>query len=227
MPENSEHLLPVETGQAMHGTATSSSAAAIDLGPTYEELKPVRWCREELAGRMAELSSLGAGAALTMAFELVLEAQLSGEPVCWITMLESSFYPPDVARSGIDLASLPIVRVKNGSGAARAADKIIRSGAFGLVVVDLVEAGDRTFVPSPLQSRLLGLASKHSTALLFLTAKKDEAPSIGPLISLRARASRVRTAEGRFTCDIDIIKDKRRGPGWTHCEVRHGPTGLR
>lgn len=176
---------------------------------------------------MAELSTLGAGAGLTMAFELVLEAQLTGEPVCWIGMLESSFYPPDVARSGVDLAALPIVRVKNGSAAARAADKIIRSGAFGLVIVDLVEAKERAFVPAPLQSRLLGLAGKHDTALLFLTEKKNEAGSIGPLISLRARANRTRTAEGRFTCDIDIVKDKRRGPGWTHCEVRHGVSGLR
>jgi recombination protein RecA len=193
----------------------------------YQPRTPVTWSRKELAGRIAELSSLGAGAGLTMAFELVLEAQLEGEPVCWVTMLDSSFYPPDITRSGIDLASLPVVRVKNGSAAARAADKLIRSGAFGLVVVDLVEARDRAFVPTPLLSRLLGLAGKHDTALLFLTEKQNEAPSIGPLISLRARAGRARTAEGRFTCDIEILKDKRRGPGWTHCEVRHGPSGLR
>ena len=225
MPENSESLLE---NQAMLGQAASTtSTVTVTIEPDYEPRKPVRWSHKELAGRMAELSSLGAGAALTMAFELVLEAQLSGEPVCWITMLESSFYPPDAARSGIDLASVPVIRVKNGSGAARAADKIIRSGAFGLVIVDLVEARDRAFVPTPLQSRLLGLAAKHNTALLFLTEKQNEAASIGPLISLRARASRTRTAEGRFTCDIEIIKDKRRGPGWTHCEVRHGPAGLR
>jgi len=162
-----------------------------------------------------------------MAFELIVEAQLEGEPACWITTLDSCFFPPDAARSGVDLAALPVIRSRNGQTAARAADKIIRSGAFGLVVIDLWEAGINAFVPTPLQSRLLGLAGKHETALLVLTRKQDEAPSIGPLISLRARSTRTRTTEGRFVCDIEVLKDKRRGPGWTHCEVRHAPSGLR
>jgi recombination protein RecA len=176
---------------------------------------------------MAELSSSGSGSPLTMAFALVLEAQLEGEPVCWITTLSSSFFPPDVIRSGIDLDALPVVRTGDSRSAARVADKIIRSGAFGLVVVDISETERTDFVPSPLQSRLLGLVGKHETALLFLTRKQDEAPSIGPLISLRVRATRKRTAEDRFLCDMEVLKDKRRGPGWTHCEVRHAPPGLR
>jgi recombination protein RecA len=162
-----------------------------------------------------------------MAFDLVLEAQLEGEPVCWITTLDSSFFPPDAARSGVDLAALAVVRTRDGHAAARTADKILRSGAFGLVVIDLWGAGTRALVPSPLQSRLLGLAGKHGAALLFLTHKQDDAPSIGPLVSLRARATRTRTAEGRFLCDVEVLKDKRQGPGWTHCEVRHAPSGLR
>jgi recombination protein RecA len=162
-----------------------------------------------------------------MAFDLVVEAQLEGEPSCWITTLDSCFFPPDAARSGVDLAALAVIRTRDGHAAARAADKIVRSGAFGLVVIDLWDAGPKAFVPSPLQSRLLALVGKHGAALLFLTCKQDDAPSIGPLISLRARATRTRTAEGRFVCDVEGLKDKRRGPGWAHCEVRHGPSGLR
>ncbi len=47
------------------------------------------------------------------------------------------------------------------------------------------------------------------------------------LPSLRGEVRRKRCAEGRFTCELHALKDKRRGPGWRHSEVFHGPTGLR
>lgn len=185
---------------------------------------------KHLHGRLGELSGVGAGAVLTMGFQLVLESQLEDEPVAWITIEESNFFPPDVAESGVDLDALPVIRVSDTRSAARAADKLVRCGAFGLVVLDLAgpTASRRSqSLPIPLQSRLLGLASKHDTALLFLTAKDQHAPSLGPLISLRAQATRLRTAEDSFTCKIEVIKDKRSGPGWSHQELRHGPPGLR
>lgn len=183
-----------------------------------------------LRGRLGELSGTDAGAVLTLGFQLVLESQLEGEPVAWITTEESNFFPPDVAESGIDLEALPVIRVSDTRCAARAADKLVRSGAFGLVVLDLAgpTTGDQPLsLPIPIQSRLLGLVGKHDTALLFLTAKDHQVPSLGSLISLRAQATRIRTAEDSFTCEIEVIKDKRRGPGWSHQEVRHGPAGLR
>jgi recombination protein RecA len=178
----------------------------------------------QLAGRLTELSSWGNSTALTLAVELVLQSQQEGEPVAWVTAPQATFYPPDVARCGVDLDALPVVRVPDGPAAARAADKLIRSGAFGLIIVDL---GSHRPIPIPLQSRLLGLVGKHQTALLFLTEKQSEAPSIGSLVSLRAQATRRQTAENRFACDVKILKDKRRGPGWSHVEMRHGPAGLR
>lgn len=181
---------------------------------------------ESLRGRLVELSSWGNMAPLTFACGLVLEAQLTGEPAAWIATGESHFYPPDFARCGIDLDALPVVRVANARTAARAADKLVRSGAFGLVLIDLIDLGANAAVPSPLQSRLLALAGKHATAVLFLTRKKAEAPSLGSLVSLRAQANRRRTVEGRYACDVEIVKDKRRGPGRSHVEVHHGPAGL-
>jgi recombination protein RecA len=183
-----------------------------------------RWSRSELGGRLVELSSWGDTAGLTLAFEMVAEAQHEGEPAAWITACASTFFPPDVARSGIDLDALPVIRAPDAQAAARAADKLVRSGAFGLVVLDL---GANANVAAPLQTRLLGLASRHDTAVLFLTEKQREAPSLGSLVSLRAQAVRKRTAEDRFSCEAGIVKDKRRGPGWSHREIRHGPAGLR
>ena len=177
-----------------------------------------------MGGRLVELSSWGGSAALTLAFELVAEVQQDGEPAAWIAGSSSTFYPPDAARCGIDLDALPVVRVRDEQSAARAADKLVRSGAFDLVVIDLVRNAS---IPAPLETRLLGLASKHGTTVLFLTEKQEESPSLGSLVSLRAQAVRKRTAEDRFSCEARILKDKRRGPGWSHREIRHGPAGLR
>jgi RecA/RadA recombinase len=90
--------------------------------------------RSELAGRLAELSSWGGGARLTLAFDLILQAQTEGRATAWIAVGRSMFFPPDAARCGVDLEAMPIVRVPDARAAARAADKLVRSGAFDLVV---------------------------------------------------------------------------------------------
>ena len=203
------------------GARTRDSDAAAERA--HRESAALRWSRSELAGRLVELSSWGGGALLTLAFELVLQAQREAEPVAWITG-SSTFFPPDAARCGIDLDALPVIRVPDAPSAARAADKLLRSGAFGLVILDL---GTQSAIPPPLQTRLLGLASKHDAAVLFLTEKPDDAPSLGSLVSLRAQAVRSRTGEDKFSCEARAVKDKRRGPGWSHRELRHGPAGLR
>jgi recombination protein RecA len=186
---------------------------------------PARWELPELSGRVCELSGLGAAAQLSLAFTLVEEAQRGGEPVAWITDRASTFFPPDAAASGVDLEALPVVFVPDAPAAARAADRLARSGAFGLVVLDLV--GTRAEVPPALQSRLAGLAQRHGTAVLYLTEKSAEGASVGPLVSLRCQADREGREGGRLTCRVRVVKDKRRGPGWTHAELRHGPAGLR
>ncbi|HWQ68477.1 MAG TPA: recombinase A [Patescibacteria group bacterium] len=192
----------------------------------------VGWSLEQVAGRLVEISGVGATAPLTLAFGLVLQAQRQNEPVVWITRDDSLFYPPDAAEGGIDLDTLVIVRVPDSRAAARAADQLMRSGAFGLVVLDLCAKPDSstklaTGLPAPLQTRLAGLAHKYQTALLCLTAKGDEVPSLGPLVSLRVVARRERLTDSRFSCELTVLKDKRRGQTWRYAEVCCGPAGLR
>jgi recombination protein RecA len=193
----------------------------------------VGWSLEQIAGRLVEISGVEATAALTLTFELILQAQQQNEPVAWITRDDSLFYPPDVAEGGVDLDALVIVRIPDlpasagqagARAVARAADQLVRSGAFGLVVLDF---GAKPDVPTPLQARLAGLAYKYQTALLCLTTKGDEVPSLGPLVSLRVAARRERLADGQFSCGLTVLKDKRRGPTWRYAEVCRGPTGLR
>lgn len=195
------------------------------LSPEREGSKTeTGWSLEQVVGRLVEISGVGATAALTLAFGLVLQAQQQNEPVVWITRDDSLFYPPDAAEGGINLDALVIVRVPDGRAAARAADQLVRSGAFGLVVLDLGATPD---LPAPLQTRLAGLAHKYQTALLCLTAKGAEAPSLGPLVSLRVAARRERLADDRFSCGLIALKDKRQGPTWRYAEVCRGPAGLR
>lgn len=107
--------------------------------------------------------------------------------------------------------------------AARVADRLLRSGAFGLVVLDL----GRGDIAIPVQARLVGLAERHDAAVLCLTEKPTCAPSLSSLVSLRVETRRKRGADGLFECVLEAKKDKRRNVGWTHGEVRHGPPGLR
>ena len=185
--------------------------------------RPASWSLSEFAGRLIEISGQEATAALTLAFGLVLEAQRQGEPVAWVTPRENSFYPPDAAEGGVDLDALVVVRVPDARVVARAAERLVRSGAFGLIVLDVGAAK----IPTPLQARLAGLAQKHHTALVCLTEKERKTPSLGSLVSLRVQAQRTRTSEGQFTCTLTVLKDKRRGPTWTHTEGCRGPAGLR
>lgn len=183
---------------------------------------PTPWALDEVAGRLVEISGSTASSALTITFSLVREAQRHGEPVGWVTSADSFFYPPDVARGGTDLSALVVVRLAKIESIPRAGEKLLRSGGFGVVVLDL-GAGD---IPMPLQSRLTGLAHRHHSALICLTEKSGGAFSLGSLVSLRVHAEKKRTADNRFACTLRILKDKRRGPTWHYEDLYTGPAGL-
>ena len=185
--------------------------------------QPAPWGLAAAAGRLVEIAAAEDSAALTMAASLVLDAQQAGEQTAWIAPSESLFFAPDVLESGVDLDALVVVRVPDAPAGARAADKLIRSSAFGLVVVD---TGSSPRVPAPLIARLASLAQRNHTALVFLTQPAG-ASSLGSLISLRVRARRQRIAADRFRCWLEVLKDKRRGPTWGHEEVCRGAPGMR
>jgi recombination protein RecA len=185
---------------------------------------PTGWCRAGLAGRITELVGGPDSSALTQATSLVLDAQREGELVAWVTRTDSHFFPPDIAAWGVDLGALVVVRVASAHSVARAADRLARSGAFGLIAMDL---GPSPAVPSPLLSRLLGLAIKHDIALLCLTEPGVRPPQLGSLVSLRVASERRRLGDDRFATTLRAVKDKRRAPGWTHTEICCGPPGLR
>jgi recombination protein RecA len=185
-------------------------------------VQPAPWNLAAIAGRFIEISTSANAASLTLTFGLVREAQKQGEPVGWVTSMGSFFYPPDAAHSGVDLAALVVIRVLHSVVIPTAGEKLLRSGGFGLVVLDLGTAD----IPIPLQSRLTGLAQHHHTALVCLTERESRTFSLGSLVSLRAHAERQRSAGNSFACRFRVLKDKRRGPTWSHEELCRGPAGL-
>src|SRR5262249_9390415 len=99
----------------------------------------------------------------------------------------------------------------------RSAERLLRSGAFGLVILDLGTAE----LAMPVQGRLVTLAQTHDAAVVCLTEKSADAASLGSLISLRAEATRLRDE-----ITLRVIKDKRRGPGALRKAPVRGPDGL-
>ena len=199
------------------------------LSPPAQAPEPAsrtgRWSLDALAGRLAELSGLGDTAGLTAAFALVLDAQQQGETVAWIAPPGSTFFPVDAAENGVDLDALVVVRAPDAAAAARSADRLARSGAFGLLVLDLGPDADVS-LPLPALARLAGLAQKHHTAIVCVTQRAGHAPSLGSLVALRGIARRERAAPDRFRCTLEVTKDKRSGP-WSAEEICRGPAGLR
>jgi hypothetical protein len=186
---------------------------------------------DRLSGRLAELCDSPDRAALTCAFGLILEGQRRGEPVAYVGGAATGFFPPDAAHSGVDLDALVVVRTADPVARARAADELTRSGAFAIVVIDLFPDQDdrERRIPPALISRLLGLAQKHATAIVFLSPDYDpEAPGspLGSLISLRAVVRRTAIDRSRHRVRVEVIKDKRGAPGWTSEEMCRGAEGL-
>ena len=190
---------------------------------TLNSQRPL-WTLAAFASRLTEISASVSGAPLTLTFRLVLDAQRRGEPVAWIGRKDAPFYPPDVADTGVDLSALAVVWTGNAVTAAKAADLLVRSGAFGLVVLDL---GGEARLPMHATSRLAMLARQHDAAIVCLTDKDAARPSLGPLVSLRAHtALRTRGEGGCFRCEVVALKDKCYGTTWNSAEVCRGPDGL-
>jgi recombination protein RecA len=209
------------------GSATAAGARIVRLDGLAPPLPlpEQRWGLDALRGRLVELSARGATATLTVATELVFEAQHAAEPVAWVTLSNTTFYPPDLAASGVDLSALVVVRVHDATAAARAAERLLRSSAFGLVILDF--GGTSSIdVPTAHQGRLATLAQTHDAAVVCITDKSAEAPSLGSLVSLRAEALRLHASDNDYDVTLRALKDKRRGPGWSRTIKLHGPPGF-
>ena len=179
------------------------------------------WQFDNLVGILAEISEEAPSGAVSFAAEIIVEAQEQNEPVAWVTATESVFFPPDLRSRGADLSAVAVIRVKAETDSLMAAEWLVRSGATGLAVVDLDAHGN---VTDACLGRLLKLAERNLCAVIFLTRKRGQDPSLGSRISLRGHITR--TGRGPFVIDIRTIKDKRSNSSSRQCRRYHGPSGM-
>ena len=206
-------------------------------GRAHQEWDRPGWRWQEVAGRFVEVTG---PAALTAAVGLVADAQLQGETTLWLGRTGSSFYPPDAVTHGIDLDALPVLLLPDTKAVLQAADTVLRSGGFGLVVLDRIDPADLALSA---QQRLGGLARQQNTGLVALSSGAPSARrGLGgrrrsgtagrgaprsSLVSLRVAAAAERIAPGRFVCSVQAAKDKRRSQEWHWQEDVRGPLGMR
>ena len=177
-------------------------------------------------GRLVEIKKAAAGAQITTAVRCLRQAQAQGEPCAWLQPAGGSLFPPDLVSSGIDLQALVVVNVPKHAGPygiAKAAEVLLRSGGFGMLVLDLVDT--RIGNEGAWQGRLLGLAREHRSRLLLLS---DDAAqhSLGPLVSLCIEPHRKRLERGTFQLEQHIRKDKSGLLSPMASECFRGPWGL-
>ncbi len=195
-----------------------------------------RWERTALGGILTELVGGPRSANVSVASLLILQAQTAGEQVAWVATHRDVFFPPDMAAAGVDLAALPVVWAADGPAeepvaaghryagrAVRAAEQLLRSGAFGLIIIDLAK---NLTLQVAAQGRLLHLAEHHDAQVLIIRRKREDGAYSGSLVTVRVESSREQIGPGRFRCTITNTKDKREGPGWTTSEEFDGPPGL-
>ena len=184
---------------------------------------------DELAapGRLIELSGRGAAARTSTAVGLVRDAQLAGESTAWIQARGGPLFPPDLAAAGVDLDALVVAHVPAEDGAAelaRAAEILLRSGAFGLVVADL--SGLRAPRGAAWQARLAALARRHQSRLVLLSDASPREGSLGPLIGLRIAARRG-AGSGPFAVALDVLKNKSGRTGESRRLIHRHPAAPR
>jgi recombination protein RecA len=180
------------------------------------------WRFDNLVGILSEVSEETPSGAASFAADLIAEAQRQGEPAAWVAATDSIFFPPDLAARGIDVSAVAVIRAGGENNGLTAAEWIVRSGAVGLVVVD---CGAVPQVPDASLGRLLKLAERGQCAVVFLTRKSRQEPSLGSRVSLRACLSR--SGSGPFLVQVHTAKDKRSSSGAGQARHYHGPAGMR
>jgi recombination protein RecA len=170
---------------------------------------PIDWSLSALSGLLTEVSGGDDSAALTLVAQLVFDCQESSQPAAWITTADSAFYPPDFAAAGINLDALTVVRLSARHAAFIAAEHLLRSGAFGLIVID---RGSDSIIPAAFQRRLQILARHHDIAAVCLTDKSPDADSAGALINVHAVSRRTQSADSTV-CEVVFKKVKGGQPG--------------
>ena len=192
---------------------------ASDLRPAAV---PGAWHFQSVVGILSEISEAMPSGALSVAADIIAEAQREREPVAWVAGPQSIFYPVDFLRRGIDLSAVAVIRAGGPLDALRSLEWLVRSGAVGLAVVD---AQDAWRVSDSSLGRLQRLAERSHCAVLFLTRKHPRDASLGTRICRRAFV----TSDPAAAClaAIHTVKDNLAHRSTRERRQYRGPAGMR
>lgn len=134
-------------------------------------------------------------------------------------LIGTDLFPPALAAAGVRLERLLCVPVSDPLGAARAADIVLRSGAFGVVVIPALASGRGT--GSATWTRLASLAHRANALLVALGVEASSELRYFASVMLETTIERVRWngASGHL-CELagydvraTVRKHKRAAPG--------------
>jgi recombination protein RecA len=185
-------------------------------------------------GRIIEISGAYAFGRTTLAVAAVVAAQQRDETCVWLQSQGGGLYPPDLSEAGVDLDALLVVHIPVAAGPfgiPKAAELLLRSGGFGLVVLDLRPVGVQCDKSARVLGvawlgRLLSLAREHQSQVLVLTQSGSAEASLGPLVSLRLEVERQRVDQGLFSVLPRVLKDKSGFGSLGKLPLYRGPWGL-
>jgi hypothetical protein len=134
-------------------------------------------------------------------------------------LIGTDLFPPALAAAGVRLERLMCVPVTDHVGAARAADIVLRSGAFGVVVIPALPSGRGT--GSATWTRLASLAHRSNALLVALGVEASSELRYFASVIVETAIERVRWngASGHL-CELagydiraTVRKHKRAAPG--------------
>ena len=176
-----------------------------------------------LRGRLTEIAVESGTPAFSLLSILLKSAQRLEEPAVWVAAGATIFYPPDFSMNGVTIERLPVVWTSSRESALRATEHLLRSGAFGLIVVDLETPGE--LLPGRLGT-LNRLASLQQIVVVFLNTRSNGQEGLGSLISLRLSVKLQHKGPNHFVCRVIATKDKQTPAGWVQEVPFRGTDGL-
>jgi recombination protein RecA len=190
--------LLAQLGTRVHLANTGQTTQALPLGwPELDALLP----DGGLPRGVVELAAPhGRGGATSVALAAVRAGQARGKGAwcAWVDP-EGSLHAPGVVTAGVELARMLVVRAP-WSGVARAALKVVASGAFEVVAID-VDSTPRGEV----LVRKLALAAEPSGATVLLLTDSTRPRAASWPVTLRLELSRPDVR----TLSVLVAKDRR------------------
>lgn len=134
-------------------------------------------------------------------------------------LIGTQLFAPGLAAAGVRLERLLCVPVTDPVGAARAADIVLRSGAFAVVVIPALPGGPRT--GSAAWTRLASLTHRANSLLVALGVEPSSELRYFASVRLETAIERVRwNGESGHLCELagydiraTVRKHKRAAPG--------------